>query len=706
MRVDTAPRCIAILLGLALAPAACSDAGGSDGGHESPTGTFLDPEDGLGSSGYEALDETCEATDAANYLDRFATPMFRNVATRDGVAYLVDGSALWAVSLADPAAPVRLSLTRLPGRPLSAAFSPSGRLLVAAGGAGLLIVDVADPTAPAVTVPALPKADALGVEVAGDLALVAQGNRGLAVVDVSEGAPSGVSRVSLPGFANSVAYDAATQRAYVASCSSFSIVDLADPAHPAVLGTYFVPEGHAKGIAVEGDKVYVAGGEALFAFNAAVPSAVLWTGYYADPETPGFYVNAVVVRDGIAYIAAGDESVRSIETDTLESSSVYAPPADEGEPPTLDDPIDMPDPSQETLNTSSGDPINVALHENLLLVLGNFRWVGERLLRVMDVSTPGVMFDVGAYVQPNDHLGATDAGGAIVVHGSGGVESVVTPSGAVIDTFALPEPVVEAGMLGALLVLLSEDGRVYSYDFDSPEQLLNGSGYDLALGGTRGFVADTYLNEIYGFEPYSGSGAQVFESFGAQGAFLGFSRLLARGSDLYAYDWVFGHLYGFDVFAPSTPDEIDVIDAGLCEVYDIADFYSGQKAIRAKLVAADERVALLCPYDDDDATSLKLYAVAPDGTLSLDENLTLPSGRYVDAAFDGGVVWALSFDNNTYRSALYRFDGGEFISAEFDGHANGVLLRDGIVYVVDGDFGVRRFSLSGGALVEGDPLTW
>jgi hypothetical protein len=705
MRVDTAPRCI--ILPLALAFAACGDAGTSDGGHESPTGTFLDPEDGLGNGGYEALDETCEATDAADYLDRFATPMFRDVAVHDDVAFLVDGSALWAVSLEDPAAPVRLSLTRLPGRPISATFASNGRLLVAAGSAGILTVDVGDPTAPLVTAPAPLKSDALGIETAGDLVLVAQGSGGLAVVDASGVAElTGISQIALPGFVNAVAYDAASQRAYVAACSSFSIVDLADPAHPALLGTYFVPEGHAKGIAAEGDMVYVAGGEALFAFDAAAPAGVLWTGYYADPETPGFYVNAVTVRDGIAYIAAGDESVRAIDVDTLDASSVYAPPADGGEPPSLDDPIAMPDPTQETITIVEGDPINVALHENLLLVLGNFRWVGERLLRVMDVSTPGVMFDAGAYVQPNDFLGAADAGGTIVVHGKGGLESVVTPGGTIADTFELPEPVVEAGMLGALLVLLSEDGRVYSYDFDSPSQILSGSGYDLALGGTRGFVADAYLNAIYGFEPYSASGAQLFEAFGADNAFLGYSRLLARGNDLYAYDWVLGHLHGFDVSAPSAPHVIGTIDAGLCEVYDIADFYSGQKAIRAKLIAAGERLALLCPYDGDDASSIKLFAVAPNGALDPEETLTLPEGRYVDAAFDGGVVYALSFDNNTYRSGLYRLDGGESVGAEFDGHANGLLLRDGLVYVVDGDFGVRRFAFLDGALVEGDPLTW
>ncbi|MBT3223587.1 MAG: hypothetical protein HN348_31335, partial [Proteobacteria bacterium] len=367
---------------------------------QSPTGTYLE---GLG-DGYATLDETCENTLSSTYLDRFVTPMFRDSATVDDVVYLVDGSLLWAVSIEDPENPERLSLTRLPGHSLSIEVGPPGQLLVAAGEAGLLLVNIHDPESPTIDVQLTLPGTALDLVLTGQQTYVAMGSEGLAIVDLADRTkPELVSMVDIPGFANAV--DAEGTMAYVAACTALSIIDASQPGSPELLGTYWVPEGHAKEIDVVGNEVFVAGGEALFAFEASDPKNVMWKGYYADPDAPGFYVNAVVVQEGVAYIAAGDESVRAVDVAELGGAATYLPQIDEGEPPTLDDPNGLPDASMGTVSILSGDPINVGLNGDLLLVLGNFRWVGERLLRIVDISTPGAMVDVGIYEQPNQTLG-------------------------------------------------------------------------------------------------------------------------------------------------------------------------------------------------------------------------------------------------------------------------------------------------------------
>ena len=70
--------------------AGCSGDGGIYGDRmtsvgEAPTGTFLEPVKGPEGSGYIALDETCERTEAADYLDRFRSPMFRDSVAIDDV---------------------------------------------------------------------------------------------------------------------------------------------------------------------------------------------------------------------------------------------------------------------------------------------------------------------------------------------------------------------------------------------------------------------------------------------------------------------------------------------------------------------------------------------------------------------------------------------------------------------------------------------
>ncbi|MDD5305812.1 MAG: hypothetical protein PHU25_00685 [Deltaproteobacteria bacterium] len=657
---------------------------------ESPTGTTLEPVDGTGSGGYVAVDETCEKTDSSDYLARFSTPMFRDAVVSGDVAYLVDGNMLWILSIFDASEPERLSLLRLPGRPLSIALGPGDRLLVAAGDEGLLVVDAANPAAPKVVADLPLPGTALGVAVEGSVAYAALGDAGLAVVDVSDPlAPVLAGIVNVPGFAVSVDVDG--QTAYVAACASLNIVDVSEPDAPTLVAAYWVPEGHAKSVFAAGTDVFVAGGEALFAFDASDPAAVLWTGYYAEPGTPGFYVNAVEVRDDVAYIAAGDESVRSIDLTRLSQTSTYLPPAEGDGPPDLDGPLNAPEANMDPIDSVSGDPINVHLAGNLLLVLGNFRWVGERLVRILSVPLPGEMFEVGSYVQPNDTLGLAPLGADMVVHGSDGRESLVSANGTAIDTFSLPSDVRKSAEMGGRLYMLLDNGQVFRYSSGSLETVITGNIYDIALNDPTGYAADFSDNALYAFRPGASDGATKLGTYIDDDAFLGYARLLHANGRVLAYDWALGDLHVIDFRNEGAPMPVSVTPLGLCEAYDIADFYSGRKLVRSRLAPAGDDAVLLCPCDEEGLSSLRFLDLSDPAHPVVSKEYGLPEGRYVDAVVKDNKVYALMFDNNAYRSALARLEGGKWVMRLFDGHANGMWVGDGTVVVADGDVGLRWF---------------
>jgi hypothetical protein len=138
-----------------------------------------------------------------------------------------------------------------------------------------------------------------GVAVAGDTAYVAAGGAGLHVIDISDlTAPVRRATLSLPGNANEVRV--AGGYAYVAAgASGLQIVDVLDPAHPRLVGSVDTP-GNATDLAVRGDRVYVADGSAgLQVIDAAVRSAPLRVG---SLDTPG-NARGIDAVDDLAVVA-------------------------------------------------------------------------------------------------------------------------------------------------------------------------------------------------------------------------------------------------------------------------------------------------------------------------------------------------------------------------------------------------------------------
>ena len=103
-----------------------------------------------------------------------------------------------------------------------------------------------------------------GVGLSGSLAYVADRKGGLQIIDVSDpSAPALLGAYDTQGFAEDVAVSGSL--AYVAGARYLLILDVWDPSAPVLVGSYHAPGGIIDGVALSGSLVYVANN--LFGFE-------------------------------------------------------------------------------------------------------------------------------------------------------------------------------------------------------------------------------------------------------------------------------------------------------------------------------------------------------------------------------------------------------------------------------------------------------
>ncbi|HVG07450.1 MAG TPA: Ig-like domain-containing protein [Thermoanaerobaculia bacterium] len=174
------------------------------------------------------------------------------------------------------------------------------RAYVADGASGLQILDVGDPAAPVVLGSVDTPGNAQDVVVRGPLAYVADGASGLHVIDVTDpAAPQILGTVSTGSYARGV--DVAQERglAVVADQSAgVRLVDVSDPALPALLGS--VATGDARDVVVQGDTAYVADFSGSFTtVDVTDPAAPAILSRTSLPE--GGMLTDVAVVNGFAF---------------------------------------------------------------------------------------------------------------------------------------------------------------------------------------------------------------------------------------------------------------------------------------------------------------------------------------------------------------------------------------------------------------------
>ncbi|MFN2245107.1 MAG: LVIVD repeat-containing protein, partial [Anaerolineae bacterium] len=157
----------------------------------------------------------------------------------------------------------------------SVAVDVAGTLVYAGVGPRLAILDVSKPSSPRLLGQTAPMPRVLeAVTVDGGLAYVAAGDAGLRVVDVSDpAAPVEIGFLDTAGYAWDVAV--AGSHAYIADgAGGLRVVNMLDPAHPAEQGAYEDPAMEGMGVAVAGGYAYLAdAGDGLRAVNVTDPAA-------------------------------------------------------------------------------------------------------------------------------------------------------------------------------------------------------------------------------------------------------------------------------------------------------------------------------------------------------------------------------------------------------------------------------------------------
>lgn len=192
-------------------------------------------------------------------LSSLAIPGYANHVEISGTyAYIAAGSAgLQVVDISNRTAPQVVASLALPGNADGLKIA-GNYAYVAAGTAGLQIVNVSAPLAPVLVSSFNTGDEVRDLQVSGGVAYVANGNSGImAIMVASPAAPATLGSLALTGFTKGVALDVSRKLMIVVGDSGLYTIDVTTPGTPALLGSYNW-YGDARAVALEGNFALVA----------------------------------------------------------------------------------------------------------------------------------------------------------------------------------------------------------------------------------------------------------------------------------------------------------------------------------------------------------------------------------------------------------------------------------------------------------------
>ena len=201
--------------------------------------------------------------------------------------------------------PVALSSIAIPGYANNVEVA-GDYAFIAAGAAGLQVVDVSDRVHPAVVAGLDTDGVAIDVRVVGRFAYVADGNSGLKIIDVNDPLqPQLVGALDTPGLAQDLKVQGGF--AYIADgAAGVTIAEVSDPTAPVLRGQ-LSGIGTARGIDVEGDRAVVVADTSLFVLDTTILAAPLAVGTVNIGP-----VKDVVMSGNYAYVAASNSGYRVV----------------------------------------------------------------------------------------------------------------------------------------------------------------------------------------------------------------------------------------------------------------------------------------------------------------------------------------------------------------------------------------------------------
>jgi len=283
------------------------------------------------------------AQDCLEPVGRWPYGVSNSVAAEGDLALLANGAALQVVDLTDPSAPAvlgelhlvhQISAVAVSGDrgyaltsnnnlhvvDLSAPTTPSemgvlggfsttvselaavGDRVYVLGWGVLFVVDAGTPSAPAVSGELV--VSGLDIEAAADHVFLAAGGYGLRVVDVSDPtAPAEIASVDLGADTSARYLDVVNDRAYLSGRGAFPddklfVVDVTDPAHPVLDADAVIAAGGGD-IVVRDGFAHIMGGYpvALHIYDLTIPQTPVWQGSATIPSE--YYERLAAVDDHI-----------------------------------------------------------------------------------------------------------------------------------------------------------------------------------------------------------------------------------------------------------------------------------------------------------------------------------------------------------------------------------------------------------------------
>lgn len=666
-----------------------------------PTGQQWKPietDEGCGRMGitWVLVDEVCGDGEGNDNPDSLHAPMFRDGAIMNGHLYAVDATHLWTFDLAKPSDTSRASLVTGLGTPL-AVDQRGSELVLAAGTDGLVMVDTTNPGAPRRSRSAALSGKAFDVQVGGDTAYVAMGAAGLAEVDLGSSTPIVKHSWPVAGFSAGVA--ARGGYAYVAACSTFKIVDLADGK---VVSEAWVPNAIVKGrlvapakkVTLVGDVAFVAAGRhGAVAIDVSDPRKPAVLGNCTIPNEPSFYASGVRAGGDKLYVAGGEWGI--LPVDVADAKGACQKTMAQSVPPDESDVSCSAKPPWEVVPWESiwappppaKDPIQTLPMGDRVYAFGDARRVGVRAVDVRDTRAPSLPI-VKRFDEPRALLGIAATANRVVAVGPRGGVFAVAPNGVVTRSPSSGDSTLRAGTAVTLL----PDGRWVA---------LGAKGLDVEGESTTIPAPDASSLSV------TGDGKLVVASKGLEvidvdagtrftpkmlhAAHLPLSVAAdAKGIYYAAPEWpTTARLAGMtssDLPQHAVFDADAIMDASLWRT----------RLPRRHLVASARGLVEIAGV----GASVGLVVHAGTGVAKL----ALPAMTYVAAAGEGNRVYLAAIDRSLYRSFVVSVDisGAPKVLAveSFTGAASSLAVAAGRVFVADADGALRTYRVASSGVAE------
>jgi hypothetical protein len=239
-----------------------------------------------------------------------------DVSIRDSYVYVGAGSTLVVLDVRDPSHPTQVGLASLPVTGISCIYIVESYAIVAARDGDLWVVDISNPTVPAVISSYQTPGEIIDVVADGDYAYVLNYSEGLRVLDISNPeTPVEIGFYASPWHGDGIAL--VGDFVYISSSSrGLAVVDISDPTVPVEIGSYDPAEADAlvlDVVAIE-DYAYVfTNDHKLRVVDVSDPAMPIEVGSYEEPSlwfdalsVAGRYIYAVDRVDGLVILDASN----------------------------------------------------------------------------------------------------------------------------------------------------------------------------------------------------------------------------------------------------------------------------------------------------------------------------------------------------------------------------------------------------------------